>query len=147
MKKFQRQVPKSEAFPCDVRNTRSASRPHSVHKLRPGDIDVIGALGDSLTAGFGATAITPFELSLEERGKSFAIGGEANWKTYVTLPNILKVFNPNLEGYALNTSLSTQEGSQLNVAEGLAISANMPYMTKELIRRIKSDKKINVDED
>lgn len=49
-------------------------RPLSVHKLRPGDIDVIAAMGDSLTAGFGLTATNLFDVIIEERGKVFSIG-------------------------------------------------------------------------
>ena len=38
-------------FFCDVNGAgaRSRSIPTSVHKLTPGDIDIIGAIGDSLT--------------------------------------------------------------------------------------------------
>lgn len=45
-----------------------------MHKLRPGDIDVIGAIGDSLTAGYGAKAINIFNLLGQDRGHSFSIG-------------------------------------------------------------------------
>lgn len=49
--------------------------PNSVHKLRPGDIDIIAAIGDSITAGTGASALTLFEIFIENRGLSFSIGG------------------------------------------------------------------------
>lgn len=42
--------------------------------LRPGDIDIIGAIGDSLTAGFGILATNPLQILLENRGMSFSIG-------------------------------------------------------------------------
>lgn len=63
-------------FPCQIEGTRSEKRPKSVHMLRPGDIDVIGAMGDSLTAGIGLDAHgTDLEaIYLEDRGKSFSIG-------------------------------------------------------------------------
>lgn len=36
------------SFDCKV-PSRSPTRPTSVNALRPGDIDIIGAVGDSLT--------------------------------------------------------------------------------------------------
>jgi phospholipase B1 len=50
----QRLVPEDVAFPCDTRHAvakRSFSSPTSVNRLRPGDIDVVAAIGDSLVAG------------------------------------------------------------------------------------------------
>lgn len=40
-----------------------------------GDIDIVAAMGDSITAGTGANALTLFEFSTENRGLSFSIGG------------------------------------------------------------------------
>lgn len=70
---------------------RSLQVPDSVHKLRPGDIDVIGSMGDSLTAGAGAFATNLFQVAVENRGVSAAGGGQGTWREYLTLPNILKV--------------------------------------------------------
>lgn len=50
--KVQKPYPKTTKFPCNTTHgagARSATPPSSVHRLRPGDIDVIGAIGDSLT--------------------------------------------------------------------------------------------------
>lgn len=49
-----------------------------MHKIRPGDIDVIGALGDSLTAGNGALAITAPQAYVENRGTAAIIGNYQN---------------------------------------------------------------------
>ena len=103
------------------------------------------------------------EVLLEERGKSFPIGkifpsvvinnklfaagGEGNWRQYLTLPNILKMFNSNLIGYAVKTSLTIQQESQFNVAEINAISSDIPYMARELVKRMKSTKCVNINED
>lgn len=104
-------------FPCDIRHSRSKDIPKSVHKLRPGiwlfnkcwklsrdilkilfnhlgDFDVIAAIGDSLTAATGAMATKYMELSMENRGLAWCIGGQWNWRNSTTLPNILKEFNP-----------------------------------------------------
>lgn len=40
------------------------------------DISVIGALGDSLTCSTGAMASNFMELSMENRGVAWSIGGE-----------------------------------------------------------------------
>ncbi len=36
-------------YHCDAELLRSTTRPTSVHRLRPGDIGIVAALGDSLT--------------------------------------------------------------------------------------------------
>jgi hypothetical protein len=69
--------------------------PTSVHKLRPGDIDVIAAMGDSLTAGTGIFANNVLQVLVENRGVTAAGGGQGTWREYLTLPNILKVNQSN----------------------------------------------------
>uniref|UniRef100_A0A182TBB0 SGNH hydrolase-type esterase domain-containing protein n=1 Tax=Anopheles maculatus TaxID=74869 RepID=A0A182TBB0_9DIPT len=110
--KVQSPVPYDQAFPCPTEGMRSATVPTSVHELRPGDIDVIAALGDSLTAGTGVLATGILELIIENRGLSWCIGGQGTWRQYLTLPNILKVFNPNLNGYVVADSLSIDRESR-----------------------------------
>jgi len=71
--------------------------------LRPDDIKVVAALGDSITAGFGAKGIqdgTIINLNnlAEDRGISFAAGGDDG---AITIPNFLKHYNPNLIGASL----------------------------------------------
>lgn len=55
-----------------------------------GDIDVIAALGDSLTAASGASSVRVTDLVIENRGLSWSIGGQWSFKNASTLPNILK---------------------------------------------------------
>ncbi|KAF5295139.1 hypothetical protein FQA39_LY13290 [Lamprigera yunnana] len=145
--KLQQPLHENINFPCNVNNQRSKNRPTSVHQLQPGDIDVIGALGDSLTAGNGIIATDPIQPILQNRGLSFSIGGQDTWKRYTTLPNILKLFNPNLLGYAFKDSFINHNYSQLNVAEAGAMSIDMPFMSKELIKRIKHNPQINLNND
>ena len=66
---IQKQFSDYDNFFCDTCNGRSLTVPVSVHKLRPGDIDVIGAIGDSLTAANGAFATDIFQVITEARGK------------------------------------------------------------------------------
>jgi hypothetical protein len=59
----------NKTFPCPV--TKDSIVPTSIHTLRPTDVKCIGAIGDSLTAGLGAHAITPIGLYFENRGLIF----------------------------------------------------------------------------
>ncbi len=64
-------------FPCEMAHTagrRSRTVPTSVHRLRPGDIQVIGAMGDSLTAAAGAQARSILQVATEYRGVSWSGG-------------------------------------------------------------------------
>lgn len=63
-----------------------------------GDIDIIAAVGDSLTSATAANSAALWEVLIENRGVSWCIGGQGNFRTHLTLPNILKEFNPNLFG-------------------------------------------------
>lgn len=71
--KVQRQFSNDTQFFCDVYGPGARSKviPKSVHQLRPGDIDVVGAIGDSLTAGNGAFALDVLQVLLEGRGVSW----------------------------------------------------------------------------
>ncbi|CAK9804109.1 Phospholipase B1, membrane-associated [Anthophora plagiata] len=142
--KIQDEVPANVPFPCNVTGGRSPEVPDSIHRLRPGDIDVIAGMGDSLTAGNGIFATTLLQLVIENRGAVGCIGGQGTWRTILTLPNILKEFNPNLIGYALGDALTAHPASQLDVAEIGAMSKDMPFMAKYLVNRIKNDSRIDI---
>lgn len=55
IKKVQKPYPETAQFPCNPHGPggRSEDPPMSAHSVRPGDIDIIAAIGDSLTAGNG----------------------------------------------------------------------------------------------
>lgn len=55
IKKVQKPYPETAHFPCDPNGPgkRSDTVPMSAHAVRPGDIDIVAAIGDSLTAGNG----------------------------------------------------------------------------------------------
>uniref|UniRef100_A0A182JJ13 Phospholipase B1, membrane-associated n=1 Tax=Anopheles atroparvus TaxID=41427 RepID=A0A182JJ13_ANOAO len=142
--KIQTTVPENQSFPCPTDGMRSAKPPNSVHALRPGDIDVIAALGDSLTAGTGVLATEVLELIIENRGLSWSIGGQGTWRQYLTLPNILKVFNPNLNGYVVGDSLSIHKESRFDVAELAGMSQDLPHQARNLIKRMLADPKVDM---
>ncbi|XP_064014424.1 phospholipase B1, membrane-associated [Pogoniulus pusillus] len=115
--------------------------PASVHELKPADIKVIGALGDSLTTGVGAD---PTDLPTELRGLSWSIGGDGALETHTTLPNILKKFNPNIFGFS---SGSWKETAGFNVAEGGATARYMPAQAQKLVELMRSSSEINFKDD
>ena len=78
-------------------------------------VAIIGAVGDSISAGVGATALNIIDVfnevkhctaashegsvfSKKDRGVSFVTGGEGSWWSTSSLANILKQFNPGLVG-------------------------------------------------
>lgn len=77
----------------------------------------------------------------------YILGGQGSWRQYLTIPNILKVFNPNLKGYSRGPSLSSHQDSQFNVAETGAISSDITYMAKLLIHRVRSHKEVDFHND
>ncbi|KAG8233167.1 hypothetical protein J437_LFUL012592 [Ladona fulva] len=150
-KVVQKRKPKYLPFPCDnVPNKpkwRSDSRPTSVHKLHPGDIDVIAAMGDSLTAANVAREFSPLGLLIQDRGVSFSGGGAASWHEFTTLPNIIKMFNPNLTGYAIGSGDFNSHNAQLNVAIAAANDEDLFNQVKLFMKKIHQDKKINFKND
>ncbi|XP_056623968.1 phospholipase B1, membrane-associated isoform X1 [Triplophysa dalaica] len=130
-------------FSC-VDTAPSESVPTSVHRLRPGDINVVASVGDSITAGFGAKAKSLLELSDEERGVSWSIGGDNTLETVSTVPNILKNFNPNVFGFSLGKDKQTKG---FNVAVSGAKASNIPVQVRELITALTSSNKVNFEND
>ncbi|CAL9687067.1 unnamed protein product [Knipowitschia caucasica] len=130
-------------FSCED-TAPSPSVPTSVHRLRPADISVVAALGDSLTTGFGAKAKNLLQLRTEYKGVSWSIGGDKTLETVTTLPNILRKFNPDLKG------MSKGQGSwqsKFNMAVSGAKIAGVPAQVTRLIEAMKSDTSVDFEND
>jgi len=130
-------------FPCKTEGMKSSEVPTSVHALRPGDIECVAAIGDSLTAGLGAHAHTPLGLFGEVRGVAWSIGGEKTYDKVLTLPNILRLYNPQLKGFSTKTSIAILNGQNaknngLNVAKSGARSYHMVEQADLLLDRLKN---------
>ncbi|KAJ7402320.1 hypothetical protein BTVI_87556 [Pitangus sulphuratus] len=110
---------------------------YSIHELRPADIRVVGALGDSLTTAVGAKVP---DLETDWRGLSWSIGGDETLEIQATLPNILKKFNPNLFGFSTGIS---KETAGFNVAERNAMARNMPAQARELVELMRNSSETN----
>jgi phospholipase B1, membrane-associated len=134
-------------FKCRIQQSKCV--PDSVHRLRPSDIKVVAALGDSVTAGFATDAQNLIQLVFESRGRPFAIGGAESLEQRITLPNLLKKFNPDLVGFSLGSNLPETPIDQqgLNVAVSGAIALNMTEQAMNLVARIKADPKIDIQKD
>ncbi|XP_070698636.1 phospholipase B1, membrane-associated-like isoform X2 [Pempheris klunzingeri] len=130
-------------FSC-VDTAPSNSVPTSAHRLRPADIKVVAALGDSITAGFGAKAKTLLQLRTEYRGVSWSIGGDKNLETVTTLPNILKKFNPEIKGVSKGQG-KRQTG--FNVAVSGAKISGIPGQVRRLIDTMKIDSTVDFEND
>uniref|UniRef100_A0A8C3X2L1 Phospholipase B1, membrane-associated n=1 Tax=Catagonus wagneri TaxID=51154 RepID=A0A8C3X2L1_9CETA len=122
----------------------SDSVPASVHELRPADIKVVAALGDSVTTAVGARPSNSSDLPTSWRGLSWSIGGDGDLETHTTLPNILKKFNPSILGFSTGTR---EETAGLNVAVEGARARDMPAQARDLVERMKNSPEINLQKD
>ncbi|XP_077366323.1 phospholipase B1, membrane-associated-like [Festucalex cinctus] len=127
----------------------SDSTPTSVHELRPGDIRVVAAVGDSLTAGNGiaSSPTNILDVLTQYRGLSWSVGGDGNLTTVTTLPNILKHFNANVTGYSVGRGKQYTPQAFLNQAVAGAKSKNIPSQVQALVERMKNDSRINFKSD
>ncbi|VDO23915.1 unnamed protein product [Haemonchus placei] len=107
----------------------------SLADLSPEDIDIVGAMGDALTAGRGLWEGTDVEF----RGAAFPIGGDATIDGLVTIPNILLEFNEQLAGVSHGMGKRSRlPDYQLNVAESNTETEHLPEQATELVRRLHS---------
>ncbi|XP_046392153.1 phospholipase B1, membrane-associated-like [Ischnura elegans] len=147
----QERVPLSTPFPCEVAENRpkwrSDTKPTSVHKLRPGDIDVVSAMGDSIASGNAARERSTWGLIISDRGVVFSGGGQATWREITTLPNIIKVFNPKLVGQALGRGDFFSYNAQLNVAVPGSLDSEIIHQVKMFIFKMRRDRRIDFERD
>ncbi|KAK0428007.1 hypothetical protein QR680_010540 [Steinernema hermaphroditum] len=129
---------------------KSKTVPTSAHQVRYADIKVVAALGDSLTAGNGAGAQNndPVQVLLQYRGLVFHIGADKDLDEHITIPNILKKFNPNLFGASTGIgSVNVWESAQLNEGFPGAQSSDLPRQAKDLVDKMKSHHEVDVQND
>jgi len=116
-----------------------------VTKLKPGNIKVVMAMGDSITAAMSAKD-TNILLLKEYRGIAYATGGDAG---VVTFPNILKQYTAS--GYPIGPSTGigkrTMATNGLNGAVSGAINIDMRGQAEWLVTELKKNTKINLSKD
>jgi hypothetical protein len=110
----------------------------NVRQLHPGNIKVVMALGDSISAGFAIKG-----LPVEYRGLVYSIGGDEyisdfGWTKAVTIPNILKIYNPDLQGQATGETEPFTKGEDLDAAIVEAKIGDIPPQITYLVNTLKS---------
>ncbi|XP_078698909.1 phospholipase B1, membrane-associated-like [Branchiostoma floridae x Branchiostoma belcheri] len=130
---------------CPMQNSHAI--PTSVHRLRPEDVKVVAAIGDSLTAASGAKARTVIGLLTNYRGVSWSIGGQESLETYTTLPNILKKFNPHIVGFATGSGGPDSDHAKLDKAVAGAVSGDMVEQARKLVDIMKACEHIDFEHD
>jgi len=137
----------SYKFSCKIE--KSAKVPATVHELRPADIKVVAGMGDSLTAALAGQAKTPIGILYEYRGVSWSMGGAKELEQHVTLPNILKKYNPNLVGYLTrgDTAYLNEDGVGLNCAVSGQEANHIPAQARKLVERMQQERQIDMQND
>jgi len=106
----------------------------NISTLRPGNVGVVDAMGDSISAAFGAESTSLINLD-EFRGVSWSIGGDAN---DMTMPNMLKQFSPTLYGFSTGIGKRDMPTNFLNGAVSGAIVQDMPDQADWLIGKLQA---------
>jgi len=118
---------------------------NDVTNLRPGNIRVVMAMGDSITAGMSAKDTNVLSLK-EYRGLAYSIGGDSGLTTF---PNLLATYVPS--GYPIGRSTGvgsrTMSGNGLNAAVSGAINTDMPGQAQWLVQQLKANSRINFNND
>ena len=128
-------------FLCEVLPNDSPAQ--TVHELKPSDVSVIAAMGDSITACNGCGAETVAQVAVNNRGYSWSAGGNQTLETILSLPNLIKKYNPDVTGWSWSREVirdqndthcgNAMQCSQLNVAVPGAVNmgADMrPYLLR-----------------
>ncbi|XP_074655839.1 phospholipase B1, membrane-associated-like [Tubulanus polymorphus] len=145
-KKRQTRLVAANTWPCPLPKDQS-DVPTSVHRLKPRDVKVIGAIGDSITAGNGLNAWTVIGLLIQYRGYSWSIGGDKKYPSVPTLANFLRLYNPDITGYSLKTGSATSRYANLNVAVPGSKAIDMPGQARVLVDKMKRDSSIDFQND
>ncbi|KAK3714404.1 hypothetical protein QZH41_020656, partial [Actinostola sp. cb2023] len=126
---------KGRSFTCEKFVKASKTPPTTIHKIHPSDVQVIAAVGDGFTSGLGAKIVSWNGFFTDYRGMSWSIGGERHLNDTTTLPNILREFSPQLNGFSTETSMS-----DLNKANSSAPSGDLEDQVRSLILEMKNNK-------
>jgi len=120
-------------FPIPPFNCPSLSAPPpstDVTQLRPGNIKVIMAMGDSISAGFAMKGDV-----LENRGLVYSIGGD---EQAATVPNWLKTYSPNVQGIATGITLPLSRGAWLDAAVSAAQVQDLTSQVQYLVQTMQT---------
>ncbi|OWF46594.1 Phospholipase B1, membrane-associated [Mizuhopecten yessoensis] len=134
-----------QEFPCEILEPLPPAT--SVNELTPADIKVVAAFGDSITAGTGIDAATPIGLLTQWRGLSWSVGGDGTFEDVITIPNIIKKYNPNVKGFSVGTGGVDSRNANLNLAVPGAKSDEMKEQAEALVERMKVEPGVDIEND
>ncbi|CAH1797469.1 unnamed protein product [Owenia fusiformis] len=133
-------------FNCQV--DRTPRTPSSVHELRPQDINVIAALGDSITAGMAAGAESMLEIMGEWRGHSWSIGGRNSYEMGIrTMPNILRKFSEFLRGFSTDEVDVDDQAAGFNVAVSGSTAEDILEQAQDMVRKMNANTDVDFAND
>ncbi|KIH51562.1 hypothetical protein ANCDUO_18352, partial [Ancylostoma duodenale] len=112
----------------------SRTTPSDVNHVRPADIKIVAAMGDSYVIGT-LSRNNDDEMVNVFPGNSFVTGADEPLRKHISLANILKQFNPSLVGASYGNGY---HNTNFNVAVCRNQSVDLVWQAKELIHRIKS---------
>jgi len=133
-------------YDCPGLMTPSQTVPTNVNSVRPADINIVAALGDSLTAANGAGANGPIEVLLQYRGLAFQAGGDKTLDEHITIPNVLKKYNPQVFGQSKGIgAVNVWETAQLNAGVPGAQSSDLPGQARDLVHKMQIHNQIDMN--
>ncbi|CAO3651060.1 unnamed protein product [Cunninghamella blakesleeana] len=117
-----------------IHNDGISDAKRNAYHIRPQDIKLVIALGDSITAGFGMISRRPpFSTILEYRGKVFSIGGD---KDEYTIPQFLSTYSSTY-GSPEGVTLPLSRGKDLNNAVSGAKVQELDQQVDRLLHHLK----------
>uniref|UniRef100_A0A914UZU2 Uncharacterized protein n=1 Tax=Plectus sambesii TaxID=2011161 RepID=A0A914UZU2_9BILA len=135
-------------YNCPGLMGKSKTVPTNVNSVRPADINVVAALGDSLTAANGAGAQDPIEVILQYRGLAFQIGGDKGLENHVTIPNVLKKYNPQVFGASTGIgTVNVWDVAKLDAGVPGAVSGDLYDQAVDLVAKMQTHQEIDVNND
>lgn len=133
----------------DCPSSVAPEKPTSVHRLRPGDFNVIAAVGDSLSTAYAADASIFLPIMLNYWGVSASIGGDQSVSSVGTLPNILRKYNPDILGYSTGEGIvfTQPKSKSFNRAVVGAKAKGLPEQARKLIDDLKDHSDVDMEND
>ncbi|KAK3768020.1 hypothetical protein RRG08_045035 [Elysia crispata] len=131
------------AFPCPTLSP-SDSVPTSVHQLRPSDIKVVAAIGDSYTPEQGEEKVRSTCSSTTEETLGGNIGGDQDYDFHTSMPNILREYSQDLYGYSKNVG-----DFQKNMNEAIigARSRGFAAQARWIVTKLRIDPSVDFEND
>uniref|UniRef100_A0A8D0GNK3 Phospholipase B1, membrane-associated n=1 Tax=Sphenodon punctatus TaxID=8508 RepID=A0A8D0GNK3_SPHPU len=97
--------------------------------------------------GAGSSPNNVLDVLTQYRGLSWSVGGNENISTVTTLANILREFNPSLQGYSTGKGQENTARAFLNQAVAGNRAEHFPSQVRRLVDLMKTDTRINFQED